>query len=139
MFQFEVIHQLWCDFILKGDLVLKWILFIYNISGCCVFSSYCQTQIKTQCQGSLCLYLYKAKNVRISWNQSLQVCKQNGLVMLMIESSEIQTLVERLLDDLDQGTQRQIWIGARRRSSNTWRYMNGTSFNKTGIYFPLYF
>ena len=55
--------------------------------------------------------------------------------MAKIKSSQTQTIIERLLQNLSQTQYKKVWIGGRRSTDNTWRYMNGTVFNKNGKHF----
>ncbi|KAK2138889.1 hypothetical protein LSH36_2259g00018 [Paralvinella palmiformis] len=98
--------------------------------GCCVLSSNCQYIIKTICEGSSCYYLYERDYSYLTWRQSGDACHKDGLEMVRIESSQTQKVIERLLQDLPQNTQRKIWIGGQRSTDDKWRYMNGSEFNK---------
>jgi len=51
-----------------------------------------------------------------------------------IESSQTQTVIEKLLQDLPESTPKQIWIGGRRSTDDKLRYINGTEFNKQCMY-----
>ncbi|KAK2138582.1 hypothetical protein LSH36_2772g00000 [Paralvinella palmiformis] len=103
---------------------------VIYIPGCCVLSSNCQHIINTVCEGSSCYYLYEPDTSYLTWDQSLDACNNEGLEMARIESSQTQKVIERLLQDLPQNTQRQIWIGGRRSIDDKWRYMNGSEFDK---------
>ncbi|KAK2150234.1 hypothetical protein LSH36_416g00016 [Paralvinella palmiformis] len=101
------------------------IIFFY-----CVSSSYCQHLKMTTCLGYSCYYLYEADNSYITWDKSLEFCTNNGMAMAKIQSNQTQMVIDTLLQYLPQSTQRQIWIGGRRSIDDSWRYMNGTEFNK---------
>ena len=90
----------------------------------------CHHLNKTICEGSSCYFLYENKTSFLTWNQSHQACNTEGLKMLGIESRHIQTVIEGLVNNLPENTARQIWIGGRRSTDDTWRYINGTEFNK---------
>ncbi|KAK2139118.1 hypothetical protein LSH36_2022g00004 [Paralvinella palmiformis] len=104
--------------------------YVFIIICCCVLSSNCQHIIKTVCEGSSCYYLYEIDSIYLTWSQSLEACHKDGLEMARIETSQTQKVIERLLQDLSQNTQRQIWIGGRRSTDDKWRYINGSEFNK---------
>ena len=99
-----------------------------------MLSSNCQHIINTVCEGSSCYYLYGFDTSYLTWDQSLDACNNEGLEMARIEPSQTQKVIERLLQDLPQSTQRQIWIGGRRSTDDKWRYMNGSEFNKQCMY-----
>ncbi|KAK2140811.1 hypothetical protein LSH36_1239g00030 [Paralvinella palmiformis] len=102
--------------------------YIFIILGCCVLSSDCH--YKTICEGSSCYFLYENKTSFLTWDQSHRACNTEGLEMLGIESRQIQTVIEGLVNNLPRNTARQIWIGGRRSTDDKWRYLNGTQFNK---------
>ncbi|KAK2139202.1 hypothetical protein LSH36_1945g00003 [Paralvinella palmiformis] len=104
--------------------------YVFIIICCCVLSSNCQHTINTLCEGSSCYYLYKGNTSYLTWSQSLEACNNEGLEMARIESSQTQKVIQRIIQDLPQNTQRQIWIGGRRSTDDKWRYMNGSEFNK---------
>ena len=102
-----------------------------------MLSSNCQHIINTICEGSSCYYLYEVDTSYLTWSQSLEACNNEGLEMARIESSQTQKVIERLLQDLPESTQRQIWIGGRRSTDDKWRYMNGSEFNKKSMYLSI--
>ena len=99
-----------------------------------MLSSNCQHIINTVCERSSCYYLYKGDTSYLTWSQSLEACNKDGLEMGRIESSQTQTVIKRLLQNLPQSTPRQIWIGGRRSTDDKWRFMNGSEFNKQCTY-----
>ena len=69
----------------------------------------------------------------MTWKRSYEACREQGLDMIRIESNQTQITVEKLLQDIPEDTQRQIWIAGTRSPDNNWRYMNGTVFRNKGI------
>ncbi|KAK2150235.1 hypothetical protein LSH36_416g00025 [Paralvinella palmiformis] len=104
--------------------------YVFIIICCCVLSSNCQHIINTVCEGSSCYYQYEVDTSYLTWDQSLEACNKDGLEMGRIESSQTQTVIEKLLQDLPESTPKQIWIGGRRSTDDKLRYINGTEFNK---------
>ena len=100
--------------------------------GCCVLSSCAYQLNKTISEGSSSLYLYQSDKYNLSWRKCELLCKREHLEMAKIDSSETQTHLVRLLQNVSRG-EIKAWIGGRRSSDDTWKYINGTAFSKTGL------
>ena len=87
--------------------------------------------MKTLCNGPTCLYLYQDINSDgLTWNQSYKMCTDLDQELLRIGSSQSQTRVEKLLQDISKES--GVWLAGQRNVDDTWRYMNGTVFSKLG-------
>ena len=93
---------------------------------------------KTICEdGSSCYYLCEADTSYLTLYHILDVCSKERLEMTRIESSQTQTVKEKLLQDLPQSTRRQIWIAGQRRTDDQCTHRNGTEFsNQLLVHLP---
>ena len=103
-----------------------------DISGCCALSSHCYKVKYQLCKDESCYYLYETGYYFLTWEKSYEACREQDLDMLRIDSNQTKLVVEDLVKNISMDTDRRVWIGARRNTDDTWRYMNGTEFKETG-------
>ena len=90
------------------------------------------TSINAVCDRALCLHLYDRSDQWVTWQQSYDACRAEGLQLVQVDNVHVQTLVTTLLRVIPVSTQGDVWTAGRGSGDGTWRYMDGTDFPYSG-------